>query len=145
MKKVLYGVLVILWMTVIFLFSNQSATSSTQITNSFLAKLLFFVDIDSIDDIITYIFIPIRKLAHLMIYFTLGGLVCNFFKEFKLIYDELIVICVIFCIIYAVFDEIHQTFVPGRSGNVLDVSIDTVGSVLGIFLYTKIKKNSIKG
>jgi VanZ family protein len=38
---------------------------------------------------------------------------------------------------YAVSDEVHQTFVPGRSGRALDVLIDACGALLvGIVLWT---------
>ena len=37
-----------------------------------------------------------------------------------------------FCIIYAIFDEIHQIYVPGRTGKVIDVIIDTLGACMGI-------------
>lgn len=33
-------------------------------------------------------------------------------------------------ILYAVSDEIHQSFVPGRTGTPIDVSIDAVGASL---------------
>jgi VanZ family protein len=36
------------------------------------------------------------------------------------------------CVLYAVTDEFHQSFVPGRSARVLDVGIDTFGSLLGL-------------
>jgi VanZ family protein len=36
------------------------------------------------------------------------------------------------CILYAITDEIHQSFVPGRAPRVLDVGIDALGSVLGL-------------
>jgi len=35
-------------------------------------------------------------------------------------------------IIYAITDEIHQLFVPGRSGKLEDVLIDTIGVWIGI-------------
>ena len=35
--------------------------------------------------------------------------------------------------IYAVTDEFHQTLVPGRSGEVLDVCIDAAGVLLKLF------------
>lgn len=38
---------------------------------------------------------------------------------------------VFFTLIYAASDEWHQTFVFGRSGTVMDVFIDSVGSLLG--------------
>ena len=37
-------------------------------------------------------------------------------------------------ILYAASDEVHQRFVPGRHGSVLDVVIDTVGVAIGIYL-----------
>lgn len=36
------------------------------------------------------------------------------------------------CILYAVTDEFHQSFVPGRSPRVMDVGIDAVGTLLGL-------------
>ncbi len=35
---------------------------------------------------------------------------------------------------YAVSDEIHQHYVPNRSGNLDDVIIDTIGAAIGIFI-----------
>ena len=37
-------------------------------------------------------------------------------------------------IAYAVSDEVHQHFVPGRLGSPLDVAIDAVGVAVGVFL-----------
>ncbi len=36
------------------------------------------------------------------------------------------------CILYAISDEIHQSFVPGRSPRVTDVGIDTLGTLIGL-------------
>ena len=36
--------------------------------------------------------------------------------------------------LYAISDEYHQTFVPGRSGTPADVLIDAAGAVLGLWL-----------
>jgi len=36
------------------------------------------------------------------------------------------------CVIYAISDEIHQLFVPGRTGQLKDVIIDSSGSFVGI-------------
>jgi VanZ family protein len=43
------------------------------------------------------------------------------------------------CLIYSISDEVHQIFVPGRSGEVFDVLIDTLGSFIGINILYKIK------
>ena len=37
-------------------------------------------------------------------------------------------------IAYAVTDEVHQAFVPGRHGAVLDVLVDAVGVLLGVYV-----------
>jgi VanZ family protein len=38
----------------------------------------------------------------------------------------------IFCVLLAILDEIHQIFVPGRSAEVRDVLIDTLGACFGL-------------
>ena len=37
-------------------------------------------------------------------------------------------------VIYAVSDEIHQAFVPGRSAQLSDVCIDACGAAIGLSL-----------
>jgi len=46
-------------------------------------------------------------------------------------------LAIITTLIYAAFDEFHQTFVPTRSGALRDIGIDSIGILLS-FLYTKI-------
>ncbi len=40
----------------------------------------------------------------------------------------------VFSVLYAVLDEYHQTFVPGRNGRLTDVGIDAVGSLVALLL-----------
>jgi VanZ family protein len=42
-------------------------------------------------------------------------------------------------IAYAASDELHQTFVPGRQGTVLDVLVDAVGIAVGIYLARRLR------
>ena len=44
------------------------------------------------------------------------------------------------CILYAVFDELHQIFVPGRGVELRDVLTDSAGAVTGVFLYKGAKR-----
>jgi VanZ family protein len=49
----------------------------------------------------------------------------------------------VFCVLYAISDEVHQLFVPGRGAQVTDVMIDSFGAFVGIGVYgviCKIKK-----
>ena len=47
----------------------------------------------------------------------------------------------VICIIYASLDETHQLFVYGRTVQVLDVLIDSVGSLISILIIKVIKDN----
>jgi VanZ family protein len=41
--------------------------------------------------------------------------------------------------LYAISDEIHQSFVPGRMGSPVDVAIDAVGVGVGILLWQSVR------
>lgn len=83
----------------------------------------------------------VRKSAHLLLFTVLGVLAYltarNYLKNKHFLWSA------IFCLLYAISDEIHQILVPGRAGLVSDVLIDTAGSILGIgilFIIFKIKR-----
>ena len=44
-------------------------------------------------------------------------------------------------LLYALSDEFHQTFVPGRSGNVPDLLVDAAGAGLGLWLACRWKSH----
>lgn len=39
------------------------------------------------------------------------------------------------CLIYAISDELHQQFVPGRVSSIADLAFDSLGIVLGSVIY----------
>jgi VanZ family protein len=41
---------------------------------------------------------------------------------------------------YALSDEIHQVFVPGRTFQLLDLGLDFTGSLAGLWLYVLVRK-----
>ncbi len=47
----------------------------------------------------------------------------------------------IFCILYAISDEYHQGFIPGRSSRVFDVGFDTLGMILSWRIIVKRKRS----
>lgn len=51
-----------------------------------------------------------------------------------------VLISILVCMIYAITDETHQLFVSGRTEQVLDVLIDTIGSLTSILLIKFIKR-----
>ncbi len=48
---------------------------------------------------------------------------------------------IIFAYLYALSDEIHQTFIPGRSGRLRDTIFDLFGIIIGIFILKQLRKN----
>lgn len=146
-KKIILTVASISWMALIFFFSNQESTASTNISNSFMDSTIIKiykifdndVTIEESKLIREYFFLPVRKLAHLAVYFILGILVIFTLKEYN-VEKNIICYAILFCALYAISDEIHQLFVIGRSGEVKDVLLDSFGSSLAIVIF----KNKVK-
>ena len=74
----------------------------------------------------------IRKLAHFSIYTVVGFLLMTLCFTYKISINKKIIISLIIGFIYACSDELHQTFVAGRSGEARDILIDTSGVFIGI-------------
>ena len=68
----------------------------------------------------------LRKLAHMAEFAVLAALLLRALER------ELPALVV--AIGYAVSDEVHQHFVPGRAASAVDVAIDSIGVLAGIFL-----------
>ena len=128
-KNIIKILLVILWMIVIFCFSNQKATDSPRLSDGFIKNTICKINKTDCDKTIKKSFKPVRKCAHFCVYLILGLLVMNCFN----IKRKYIVYSLIICLLYSVSDEVHQLFVNGRSGEIIDVFIDTFGSFIGIF------------
>ena len=85
----------------------------------------------------------LRKLAHIFEYFVLTWFLYSAFSGHYLEankkhppHRQALFFVLLLAVLYAVSDELHQTFVFGRSGNLSDVAIDFVGILTAIiFLY----------
>ena len=61
-------------------------------------------------------------------------------KEYNILDKRMIIYSLIFCFIYACSDEMHQLFINGRSGEIRDVLIDSIGAFIGISLYYLVRR-----
>lgn len=95
---------------------------------------------DEKEKIISRIEHIIRKIAHFSIYTAVGFLLIGLLSTYKLKNKWRIIITVIIGVLYAVSDEFHQSFSPGRTPMVTDVYIDTLGIILGILILLLIKE-----
>ena len=81
---------------------------------------------------------PMRKVIHASVYFVLSFFIMillNIIFEHKK-YILALIITLILCVGFAMSDEYHQTFVPGRTGQLMDVIIDSCGAISGLAFYT---------
>ena len=82
----------------------------------------------------------------MFVYFVLFFCIYNVLLQFK-VKKYLYWFSYLFCLLYAISDEIHQLFINERSGQVTDVLVDMSGAIIAsIFLYLiiKIKKRKSK-
>lgn len=135
-------------MIIIFYFSSQNASASTEVSDGFIKnvsefiiKILKLENVTAVTVTDTLSFI-VRKMAHIFLYAVLGiSFHISYYFNIK---NNFLVLSFISGLIYSISDEIHQVFVPGRSGKITDVFIDSIGLVLGIFvIYLIIKKVKI--
>ena len=139
MKKYINLILLLIWLIFIFVMSHFDADTSSSQSGSIVEVIANIFNIKNIE-ILSLI---IRKLAHITEYFILGILTINCLKDYKIKY--LYISSILFCIIYACSDEFHQLFISGRSGTIIDVLIDSIGIILGIFIYKLFKKLVLNG
>ncbi len=96
---------------------------------------------DALLNIIASLQFIVRKTAHLTLYLILGAFALLHFST----YSRLTLILKVFSslllsVLYAVSDEYHQTYILGRSGEIRDVIIDSLGAVIGILIVLVIYK-----
>ncbi len=134
MKKQLSIILVLIWMIIIFIMSSFNAEASANQSNFIVNIISNILNIENV----RLLSLIIRKLAHFTEYLILGTLVINMFTKNNA--KKTYLLSILLCIIYAISDEIHQIFTPGRACQIKDILIDSVGSITGIYLFKLLKK-----
>lgn len=136
-RKVVAWTLLGMWALLIFFFSSQVSSDSADLSSgvmNFINEILPF----------ELNLIVVRKIAHFTEFLILGGLVLNVFSCYQKITARNMIQTSIICFLYACSDEIHQAFVPGRGPGIIDVGIDTLGSMVGILIYKELLKHKNK-
>lgn len=149
--KVVKICFLVLWMALIFSFSNQKDVDSSKVSDGFIDRTVVkiykifneTITKEKENEIIEKYTYPIRKLAHYTLYFILGILSFLVVKDYS-INKKLIIYSLLICFLYACSDEFHQLFIIGRSARVLDVMIDTFGSFCSISIFYIFNKKIFK-
>lgn len=110
-RQAIWGIAAVAWMATIFVLSSYADSDFTG------GRRLHF---------------GIYKLAHLIEFTVLGLLVAGATRRLP---SRAVWWAWVIAVLFAISDEVHQAFVPGRSPLVTDVAIDSLGGLLGIVAY----------
>ena len=124
-------------MLLIFILSSQVAEESNQLStgiSEIVENTVGLIAPDASFETINFNYL-VRKGAHFLAYFILGILITIAFKSSGAHRFHNLFIVLLFCIIYAASDEVHQMFVAGRGPRISDIYIDSVGAMAGITVY----------
>src|ERR1700676_873038 len=121
---------VLVWGAVIFTLSTSafSAINTSKMIDPMLRWLIPGISAASVD----VVHMLVRKAAH--------------FTEYGILFWLLIrgpmaqrpYLALMLCVVYALTDEGHQVFVPGRTASLYDVALDSSGALFSHFLTTAI-------
>ena len=121
---------------IIFMFSNHNAKESGNISSK-IAKIVNQESEkigENKNQTTKRMEKVIRKIAHFSIYTSLGFLLLSFISTYNITERKRIFVSLSIGVLYAISDEIHQGFVPGRSPQVTDVILDSMGILFGILI-----------
>ena len=138
-------------MLIIFTLSNFEASASDR-QSGFIVNTLRSIFPDLTNSSILVVIV--RKLAHFTEYALLGFFTA---RALKLSFSETkssapntkssscgtkkyVAFSILFCALYACTDEFHQIFISGRSGELKDAALDTIGATFGVLIYSIVVK-----
>ena len=81
-----------------------------------------------------------KKGGHVLGYALLAVAYCYAVNNDKRPKGLQVVLAALMTVLYALSDEWHQRFVPGRNSSLIDVCIDTAGGLMGVSAYWLVRK-----
>lgn len=122
-------IIVLALFILIFYLSHQSGEESTMTSSWFTTLLNFIFPFDLTESFV-------RTVAHFSEFACLSFFMNNLFVAYREKLNPLFACTLSF--IYAITDEIHQIFVPGRACQFLDMMVDLAGILSGFIVYAVI-------
>lgn len=120
-------IIVLSLLVLIFCLSHQSGEDSTETSGWFTSLLNFIFPFELTEDFV-------RTMAHFSEFACLSFFVNNLFVAYKEKLNPAVACALSF--LYAITDEIHQIFIPGRACQFSDMMVDLAGIVSGMFVFT---------
>ena len=114
---------VILWLGIIFSLSSLPASKTPELP-----------------------FPHLDKIVHVIEFAILGMFTMRAFNSLTKLRSIKVKIClsVSICVIWAISDELHQLYVPGRQADFFDFIADVLGVCLALWLFSRYTANSTK-
>lgn len=142
--RLLFLLLTIATFILIFRFSSEGGEKSSSTSEKVVKKVInTFSYTQNLTETrktkLINILQPItRKIAHFSIYTLVGIWIMSFISTYDITILKKLFFSIGVGLLYAISDEIHQGFIPGRSPEIRDVLIDTCGVTLGILIVVAI-------
>lgn len=151
-KSNVAGILAVLWMVIIFIFSAQSKEESSEVSGGLSDRVLSIggwllhlnIDEETLGFIALTVERIIRKGAHMTEFAILAILLYAWLGRWQIPQVKRYWTAAVLACLYACTDELHQLFVPGRAGLVSDVLIDSAGAVVGLAVFLALWKTVAK-
>lgn len=135
LPRILAVLLVLAWMILIFGFSAQSGEESGGLSALIAKPVTLLIAslrrIEMTDELYQRVDSAVRITAHFTEYAVLGALIQLALNKFGLTFRWL---PWLIGTVYAILDEWHQAYSPGRFCDPADVLIDTCGVLCGVLL-----------
>ena len=106
---------------------NTIVESSVVVTNKDISK-------DNLNSIVNDLNKSLRKCMHSFVFFILVILFINAFNNSNIRSYKCYLFSIVLSFIYACFDEFHQLYVTGRTGQLMDIGIDMIGVLFGVLV-----------
>ena len=137
-------VALLLWMGFIFFMSANDGDHSQGMSDGVTSVVLSTVwpgysgmSLDEQAAVVESLSFPVRKAGHFSEYVVLGLLAFATLRQGQVLRITRKIApaaagAVVIAFVYACFDEFHQLFVAGRSGQPFDVGVDTTGAFVAV-------------
>ena len=144
-RRAVWVILTLLWMLLIFWFSAKPAVQSARESHEvgmWIGRIMMRLHGEQwtnaeLEQFAVGADFLVRKGAHMSEYAVLGFLMSGAWGVWDRRNRHVIrraVFGLLSVALYAVSDEAHQIFVPGRSGQVTDILLDSAGAAAGVLL-----------
>jgi|SRR5437868_3164571 len=133
----------VVWLAVISVASSDSFSAAN--TSRIIEPLILWLFPNTSPETLAVVHFITRKIAHLTEYAILGFLAARAFRtpETTAIRDHWFLMSVALIVVYALFDEYHQSFVPSRTASIFDSLIDMAGGLTALLIVRANQRRSM--